>query len=677
MKKKALTLAMSALFAVSTLLTCGINVKAASVPSNANLLNTYGNVIPKVGTALVADEILNPNVLQYAKKEYNSMTVGNEMKPDYILRAWSPRFISVADAKKRGYYIPDNYPESTVPDLDFSTVDKILKTCYENGFALRGHTLVWHSQTPDWFFRSGYNKNAGYVSPSVMNKRMEFFIKTYMGHVCQSQYSSIVYAWDVVNEFLHASKSGWQYIYGNPNTKAQFVKDAFNYAYDTLAYFNMTDKVKLFYNDYNTYMEVNDVINLINFINSGRKVCAGIGMQSHLGLDFPSPAYYKAAIDAFRKAGFEIQITELDAGKKGSNDQTQAKYYYDIMKAILEEKKLGANITALVWWGLADSNSWRHDEKPLLYSNFTTKKPSYNSVLQAYFDAGYTMDSNSSQQPTQPNNPSATVPGNTVKLADGWYYIKNVNAGKYLQVAGNTAKAVTNVELRTGNGADGQKWYLKNVADGYVTLTSALGNFMLDVASAENKDGANIQIYDGYSGTAQQFMLKTSSTNGAYVVATKCSNLTKVLDDYQFKKEDGTNVCQWTYGGKANQQWIFEPVKSESTTPSQPTQPAQPNQPTTSSKLKLDYKINNWESGYQVSFKISNNTAADVNGWTLKIKKSDISITSSWNITVNEVGDSYVITPVSWNSNIAKGGCVEFGVQGAGSIGNTINYTLS
>ena len=671
MKKKALTLAMSALFAVSTLLTCGINAKAASVPSNANLLNTYGNVIPKVGNALVADEILNPNVLQYAKKEYNSMTVGNEMKPDYILRSWSPRFISVAEAKNRGYYIPDNYPENTVPDLDFSTVDKILKTCYENGFALRGHTLVWHSQTPDWFFRSGYNKNAGYVNKNVMNKRMEFFIKTYMGHVCQSKYSGIVYAWDVVNEFLHASKSGWQYIYGNPNTKAQFVKDAFNYAYDTLAYYKMTDKVKLFYNDYNTYMEVNDVINLINFINSGRKVCAGIGMQSHLGLDFPSPAYYKAAIDAFRKAGFEIQITELDAGKKGANDQTQAKYYYDIMKAILEEKKMGANITALVWWGLSDGNSWRHDERPLLYSNFTTKKASYNAVLQAYFDAGYTMNSKPSQQPSQP---AVTTPGNAAKLADGWYYIKNVNAGKYLQVAGNAAKAVTNVELRTGNGSAGQKWYLKNVGNGYITLKSAVGEFMLDIANGDNKDGSNAQIYDAYSGNAQQFMVKTTSTNNVYTIATKCSELTKVLDDESNNKNDGANVCQWSYNGKANQQWVFEAVQSGSTTPSQPTQSSKP---ATSSKLKLDYKIDNWGSAYQVNFKISNNTAADVNGWTLKIKKSDINITSSWNITVNEVGDSYVITPLSYNSNITKGGCVEFGVQGSGSIGNTINYTLS
>ena len=553
--KKIISIAVSALLAVSTVFTFGgTKVEAANIPQNANLLNTYGKVIPKIGTACVSNEILNPNILQYAKREYNSMTVGNEMKPDYIL-GWSARQISLGQARAKGYYIPDNYPESTVPDLDFTTVDKVLKTCYENGLALRGHTLVWHSQTPDWFFRVGFNKNNGYVSQQVMNKRMEYFIKTYMGHVCASKYSGIVYAWDVVNEFLHAKNSGWQYIYGKPNTRAQFVKDAFNYAYDTLSYFKMTDKVKLFYNDYNTYMEVNDVINLINFINSGRKVCAGIGMQSHLSTNFPSADYYKAALDAFRRAGFEIQITELDAGCTDLN--TQAQYYYNIMKAILDEKKQGANITALVWWGLCDNNSWRHNEKPLLYSDFNTKKPAYNAVLQAFFDAGYKMDGSSSNDP----KPSDT-PNTSVTLKDGWYYIKNKHAQKYLQVANNTGKANQNVELSAGTGVKGQKWYLKNVGNGYVTLKSALGEFMLDVANAENKDGANIGIYNAYSGTAQQFMLKTINTKGEYVVATKASNLTKVLDDYNFSTSNGANVCQWSYSGNNNQIWSFEPTNN-------------------------------------------------------------------------------------------------------------------
>ena len=284
-------------------------------------------------------------------------------------------------------------------------------------------------------------------------------------------------------------------------------------------------------------------------------------------------------------------------------------------------------------------------------------------------------------KPTEPTDPtpSVTVPGETAKLADGWYYIKNVNAGKYLQVAGNTGKAVQNVELSTGTGVAGQKWYLKNVGNGYVTLKSALGDFMVDIANAKNEDGANAQIYDSYSGTAQQFMLKTTSSNNTYVIATKCSNLTKVLDDYNFDKNDGANVCQWTYGGKANQQWVFEAVNSKpEEKPSEPIQPDQPTEPTTPSVsgLKLDYNINNWGSAYQVGFKVINNSNTSVSTWTLKLKKSEIKIDTSWNVTINESGDYYVITPVSWNSNIPKGGSVEFGVQGSGSIGTTLNYTL-
>ena len=85
---------------------------------------------------------------------------------------------------------------------------------------------------------------------------------------------------------------------------------------------------------------------------------------------------------------------------------------------------------------------------------------------------------------------------------------------------------------------------------------------MLDVSNGENKDGANIGIYHAYSGNAQQFMVKTTSTSGAYTVGTKASNLTKVLDDYNFGTSDGTNVCQWSYGGQANQLWYFEPTNN-------------------------------------------------------------------------------------------------------------------
>ena len=548
--KKHVSLLLSAVLGITLAFTSfassPVTASAATVPSNANLLNTYKNVFGKVGTTSSASAFFDNNTRQLITKEYNSYTAENEMKPDAILGSYA-QTISVSQAKSMGYYIPYGYSESTVPKLNFSTVDNLLKTCYENGLSMRGHTLVWHSQTPDWFFRYGYNANSGYVDQNTMNKRMEFFIKTYMGHVCSSQYSSVVYAWDVVNEFLHASNSGWQKIYGNPSPYADFIKQAFRYAYDTLSYFKQTDKVKLFYNDYNTYMEVDDVIKLINNINSSGKICAGVGMQSHLTTSFPSVAYYKNALSKFRQAGFEIQVTELDVGC--TSEYTQAQYYYDLMTAILEEKKAGANITALVFWGLCDNTSWRKNEKPLLYSNYNVKKPAYDKVLQAYFDAGYTLNGG--------NNNNNQTPVYNGTLSDGWYYIKNVHAQKYLQVTNNSGTNAQNVELGTGTGVKGQKWYLKNLGNGYFTLQNGLGNFMLDIANGANSDGANAQIYSAYSGDPQQFTLKAGA-NGTYSILTKCSNNTKALDAYNWGTSNGTNICQWTYGGGNNQLWVFE-----------------------------------------------------------------------------------------------------------------------
>ena len=89
-----------------------------------------------------------------------------------------------------------------------------------------------------------------------------------------------------------------------------------------------------------------------------------------------------------------------------------------------------------------------------------------------------------------------------------------------------------------------------------------------------------------------------------------------------------------------------------------------------------DYNINNWGSGYQVTFKITNNSSTSINLWNLKIKKSDLQIDTAYNVNLKENGEYYIITPLSWNSNIPAGGSVEFGVQGSGNIGNTLNYTL-
>ena len=164
--------------------------------------------------------------------------------------------------------------------------------------------------------------------------------------------------------------------------------------------------------------------------------------------------------------------------------------------------------------------------------------------------------------------------GSKVQIADGWYYLKNVNSNKYLTVTQNKAEAGANIEIYSKAGLDGQKWKVTNTSDGYITLTNGLGNFMLDVANGENKDGANIGIYHAYSGDAQKFVALSTNTANVCTIGTKVSNASKMLDVYEKKVDNGTNVCQWTLNGGANQQWIFEPADGQNqggnVTPSTP-----------------------------------------------------------------------------------------------------------
>ena len=232
-------------------------------------------------------------------------------------------------------------------------------------------------------------------------------------------------------------------------------------------------------------------------------------------------------------------------------------------------KTLVLSCGTIDWCGFYDANKASHDYCDRVgFEHYWLSVPGGNHDGDVWKPAmwyflQYAFPANGSSGNVTPSPNPGTTQGNVAKLDDGWYYIKNVNANKYLQVQDNLGKAGQNVELRTGAASEGQKWYLKNIGNGYVTLKSALGEYMLDIANDENKDGANLGIYNAYSGNAQQFMIKTTSNEGKYTIATKTSNLTKVLDDYKNDKSEGANVCQWSYNGKDNQQWIFEKVKEE------------------------------------------------------------------------------------------------------------------
>lgn len=398
------------------------------------LLEASKGVFENLGTCLTYNggnwgvykpsQLQEAETMEYVRKNYNSFTLENEMKPEALLattgNGWNPSAdtISVEEAKALGYYIPDNYKEATVPRLRFDVVDATLEAAKKYGVRMRGHTLMWHQQTRTWFFCKDY-KQGSKVSKEVMDARLEFFVRNVMDHVMDKEKElngengagSIVYAWDVVNEYLHrdnaATSPSWADVYGDMGLTPTYVKDAFTYAYEELEKYGVQDKVVLFNNDYDTYFEVDDMVKLVNYINSDKKVCGGIGMQSHVDVDRPTLAEYAAAVDAFLATGLEVQITELDVTinfdhvedgqgndfghlDAGQTEEDQALFFHDLMTLLVNKQKnrdktvSPKGITGVTIWGLYDACSWRNGMSPLLADqNMTDFKPSYFAVLDA------------------------------------------------------------------------------------------------------------------------------------------------------------------------------------------------------------------------------------------------------------------------------------------------------
>ena len=212
-----------------------------------SILENYEDVFGYLGTCVnygsnpSTSQLQDEKTLAFVKKHFNSITMENEMKPDAFL-GYSPTLISTSEAKSRGYIIPDGYAESTVPELNFSNIDEVLKIASQNGLSVRFHTMVWHQQTPSWFFKYEYNSYYNYCNAGTMDKRLEYYVKNIVAHISSSQYKDVVYAYDVVNEYFHnsdsGSKSNWTQVYGEEGKYPSYVKKAFHYANDMLNYYN-------------------------------------------------------------------------------------------------------------------------------------------------------------------------------------------------------------------------------------------------------------------------------------------------------------------------------------------------------------------------------------------------------------------------------------------------------
>ena len=364
---------------------------AGVVTEDMTLLTTYGTVFDYIGTAVSVKQLRQPAILDLLKKQYNSITLENDMKAEALFTG-RPTFITMEEAKERGYRIPENYKEETVPVFFFEDVEDALEICGENGLGMRSVPLLWHSQTPTWFFREGYSAGGAYVTPEVMDARLEFYIRNVMGHVYDHEYGEVVYAWDVVNEYLHSgvNDSDWLRVYGDCGGTPTFVKLAFRVADEVLREYGLREQVTLLYNDYNTFdgSMPDRILALVEFINADGVICDGVGMQAHMDTYWPLDRSVLAeTAEKFLAAGLAVHITELDItinNPSATSEKSQQDFYVRVFRELLELKKNGGDISSITFWGMADNVSWRREASPLLFSDRSTPKKAYYEVLRAF-----------------------------------------------------------------------------------------------------------------------------------------------------------------------------------------------------------------------------------------------------------------------------------------------------
>ncbi|MBR0503148.1 MAG: endo-1,4-beta-xylanase [Paludibacteraceae bacterium] len=323
----------------------------------------------KFGTAAVASEITPKNAKNMVVHHFNSLTPGNELKPENLL----DQAASISNGN------------NVNPQVKLSAEARtVLKFCVQNHIPIRGHVFVWHSQTPDWFFNEGFETNGSTVSENVMLERMENYIKNVV-ELITSEYPSLeIYAWDIVNEayldngslrekgsnYQKEGLSRWMEIF-NDNS---FIYRAFEYARK-----HVPRNCKIYYNDFNEYIDNkrDAIYNMVRDLYA-KGLCDGIGMQSHLSTQFPSVSLYKTALEKYATIGCDIQITELDITvSDGDNFDKQASIYKDLFDLYRQHKD---EISSVTVWGINDEISWRKEGKPLLFSNYQPKSAYYKII---------------------------------------------------------------------------------------------------------------------------------------------------------------------------------------------------------------------------------------------------------------------------------------------------------
>ncbi|GJF33396.1 hypothetical protein KNE206_60960 [Kitasatospora sp. NE20-6] len=315
-----------------------------------------------VGAAVTPAEITGDHAALLTK-HFGSVTPGNSMKWDAT--------------------------EPTEGAFRYTDADAVVDFAAAAGIQVRGHTLVWHQQTPAWVFQdaAGNAMTATPENKALLLSRLEQHIKAVAGH-----YKGKLSAWDVVNEVIDETQSDglrrspWYQIAG-----PDYIADAFRAARQA------DPGAELCINDYNTTVPAKRqaLYSLVSSLRAQGVPVDCVGHQMHGNIDWPSASDTTATIEQFAALGVDQQVTEMDVSVYTDSTSSYTTIPDSALtKQAAEYKALFAvyrshrdAISSVTLWGLADDNTWLNSfpvnrlDAPLLFDRQLQAKAAYWAVV--------------------------------------------------------------------------------------------------------------------------------------------------------------------------------------------------------------------------------------------------------------------------------------------------------
>ena len=322
-----------------------------------------------IGLAQISSEVEDSNILT---KQFSSITAENIMKPQSLSPA-------------EGIY-------------NFTDADALIAFAEANGIAVRGHTLLWHRQTPDYFFQG---------STSEVKARLQKYITDVVTH-----FKGKIYAWDVVNEAVTDNGSDMASPYRDSRwyKAAGNSKDYIDWAFEAAR--AADPDAQLFLNDYNTELpgKRNRLLAIVKDLIDRGVPIDGVGHQHHLQMSSDVNQALKAIDDVDAMfSGIINHITELDISVYSdpgecfsSNENCAASYGDNLPESVIRDQAqmyrdlftgfaARPSVKSVSLWGLTDDTSWLNSypverpNYPLLYDKNRKFKKAFQAVSDPSF----------------------------------------------------------------------------------------------------------------------------------------------------------------------------------------------------------------------------------------------------------------------------------------------------